>query len=88
VTRALRRRPLAQYLDEIQKSDRAAIGDAVYELYTTDVRVDLSHIRTPVLAVLADGSSQETFKKDASTVPNHAVVVVPNTASTRRSITS
>jgi N-formylmaleamate deformylase len=76
---AVHRDRLAKYLDEIQKSDRAAIGDAVYELYTTDVRGDLSHIRTPVLVVLADGSSQETFKKDASTVPNHTVVVVPNT---------
>jgi N-formylmaleamate deformylase len=76
---AVHRDRLAKYLDEIQKSDRAAIGDAIYELYTTDVRDDLTHIRTPVLALLADGSSQDLFRKDAAVVPNHAVVVVPNT---------
>jgi N-formylmaleamate deformylase len=76
---AVHRERLAKYLDEIQKSDRAAIGDAVYELYTTDVRAGLPHIHTPLLAVLADGTSQVTFTQDASAVPNHQVVVVPNT---------
>ncbi len=75
---AVHRDRLSKYLDEIQKSDRGAIGDAVYELYTTDVRDQLPHIKQPVLAILADGSSQETFKTHASSVPNHSVVVVPN----------
>jgi pimeloyl-ACP methyl ester carboxylesterase len=51
----------------------------VYELYTTDVRDQLPKIHTPVLAVLADGGEQGAFRRDAATVPDHTVVVVPNT---------
>ncbi|HEY0251619.1 MAG TPA: alpha/beta hydrolase, partial [Kofleriaceae bacterium] len=76
---AVHRDRLAKYLDDIQKSDRGAIGDAVYELYTTDVRDQLAHIRSPVLAVLADGSEKDGFKRDANLVPDHTIVVVPNT---------
>ncbi|HEX4453894.1 MAG TPA: alpha/beta hydrolase [Kofleriaceae bacterium] len=69
---------LAPFLDDIARSDRAAIGDAIYELYTTDVRPELPNIHAPVLAVLADGSEQVQFRAQAGAVPNHRVVVVPN----------
>jgi pimeloyl-ACP methyl ester carboxylesterase len=69
---------LAPFLDDIARSDRAAIGDAIYELYTTDVRPELPNIHAPVLAVLADGSEQAQFRAHASKVPKHQVVVVPN----------
>lgn len=76
---AVHRDRLAKYLDDIAKSDRAAIGDAVYELYGTDVRPSLPHIRSPLLAVLADGGEKDGFRRDANLVPDHTVVVVPNT---------
>jgi len=76
---AVHRDRLAKYLDEIQKSDRTAIGDAIYETYQLDLRGELSKIRSPVLTVLADGSSQEQFRQDAASVPAHETVVVPNT---------
>jgi N-formylmaleamate deformylase len=69
---------LAPFLDDIARSDRAAIGDAIYELYTTDVRPELPNIHAPVLAVLADGSEQAQFRAHASKVPNHQIIVVPN----------
>jgi N-formylmaleamate deformylase len=69
---------LAPFLDDIARSDRAAIGDAIYELYTTDVRPELPKIHAAVLAVLADGSEQAQFRTHASKVPKHRVVVVPN----------
>jgi pimeloyl-ACP methyl ester carboxylesterase len=76
---AVHRDRLAKYLDEIQKSDRAAIGDAIYELYVTDVRPALANIKTPVLVVLADGSEKAGFTRDANAVPDHEVAVIPNT---------
>ncbi len=45
---------LAPMLDVVAKSDRRAIGDAIYEQFTTDLRPMLSAIRSPVLVVLAD----------------------------------
>jgi N-formylmaleamate deformylase len=70
---------LAPVLAEVAKSDRRAIGDAIYELSTTDVRGELAKIRVPVLLVLADGSLQDEFRHQASGVREHEVVVVPNT---------
>jgi pimeloyl-ACP methyl ester carboxylesterase len=75
-TRADRLRPL---LPEIARSDRRAIGDAVFELSTTDVRDHLGAIRAPVLVVLADGGLQDQYRKQAAGVRNREVVVVPNT---------
>jgi N-formylmaleamate deformylase len=76
---AVHRDRLAKYLDEIQKSDRTAIGDTIYETYQIDLRDRLPAIKAPVLTILADGSSQDEFKHDATAVPDHTIVVVPNT---------
>jgi pimeloyl-ACP methyl ester carboxylesterase len=76
---AVHRDRLAKYLDEIQKSDRTAIGDTIYETYQLDLRGQLPQIKAPVLTVLADGSSQDAFKQDAAAVPDHQTVVVPGT---------
>jgi N-formylmaleamate deformylase len=75
---ATRRDRLAPFLDDIAKSDRGALGDAIYELYTTDVRDQLPSIHVPVLAVLADGTEQDSFRRQAERVPQHTVVVVPS----------
>jgi len=68
---------LAPMLDVVAKSDRRAIGDAIYEQFTTDLRPMLSAIRSPVLVVLADGGLQDGMRAHANKVPNHTVVVVP-----------
>jgi len=68
---------LAPFLAAVARSDRAALGDAVYELFTTDVRGDLAHIRAPLLLVLADGSLGDGMRAQATPVPDHQVVVVP-----------
>jgi N-formylmaleamate deformylase len=75
---ATKRDRLAPFLDDIAKSDRAALGDAIYELYTTDVRDQLPSIHVPILAVLADGTEQDSFRRQAERVPDHSVVVVPS----------
>jgi pimeloyl-ACP methyl ester carboxylesterase len=68
---------LAPLLDDVARSDRRAIGDAIYEQFTTDLRPMLSGIRSPVLVVLADGSLKDGMSAHAARVPDHTVVVVP-----------
>lgn len=70
---------LAPLLTEIAKSDRRAIGDAVYELAVTTVGDDLARIRAPVLVVLADGSLQHEYRRQARLIHEHQVVVLPRT---------
>ncbi|HSR99975.1 MAG TPA: alpha/beta hydrolase [Kofleriaceae bacterium] len=70
---------LRSTIDAVARSDRRAMGDAVYEMVTHDLRPQLSHIRAPVLLVLADGSLQDTYRQHARAVPNHEVVVLPGT---------
>jgi pimeloyl-ACP methyl ester carboxylesterase len=70
---------LQPMLAEVAKSDRRAIGDAIYELSTTNMRSALGNIRSPVLLVLADGALQDDFRQQAAGVHNREVVVVRNT---------
>jgi N-formylmaleamate deformylase len=67
---------LAAILVGVGRSDRKTIGDAVYELFTTDLRAGLSQIRAPVLLVLADGSLQDGLRAQAGKIPDHQVVVI------------
>jgi pimeloyl-ACP methyl ester carboxylesterase len=76
---SLRPDRLRPVLIEIAKSDRRAIGDAIYELSTTDVRNQLGKIRAPVLLVLADGGLQDEFRRQAEGVRDREVIVVTNT---------
>ena len=70
---------LAPLLGEIARSDRRAIGDAVYELSITTVGDDLARIRVPVLIVLADSPLQGEFRRQASAIREHRVVVLRGT---------
>ena len=69
---------LSLILDDISRSDRTAIGDAIAEMFTTDLRPGLGQIRVPVLAVLADGALQDSYRATAEVVPDHQVIVVPH----------
>jgi pimeloyl-ACP methyl ester carboxylesterase len=67
------------YLAAITRSDRQAIGDAIYELVRTDVRDQLGAITAPLLLVLADGGYQGMYRAQAEKVADHAVVVLQKT---------
>ncbi|HEX4449581.1 MAG TPA: alpha/beta hydrolase [Kofleriaceae bacterium] len=67
------------YLEAITKSDRQTMGDAIYELVTTDLRDQLAAIRAPLLLVLADGGYQQLYRTMVKPVPNHDIVVIPKT---------
>ncbi|MFT3697600.1 MAG: alpha/beta hydrolase [Kofleriaceae bacterium] len=67
------------YLDAIAESDGHAIGDAIYELVTTDLRDKVDQIKAPFLLILADGSMQASYKKMAEPIENKKIVVIPKT---------
>jgi pimeloyl-ACP methyl ester carboxylesterase len=70
---------LTPLLAEIARSDRRALGDAVYELSITTVGDDLARIRTPVLLVLADGALQGEYRRQARAIRERQIVVLPGT---------
>ncbi|MEO6775031.1 MAG: alpha/beta hydrolase [Kofleriaceae bacterium] len=67
------------YLPAIARSDRHAIGDAIYELVTTDLRGKIAAIKAPFLLVLADGGLQNLYKAMVKPIADKKIVVVPNT---------
>ena len=67
------------YLPAIAKSDRHAIGDAIYELVKTDLRDKIGAIEAPFLLVLADGGLQNIYKAMVKPIANKQIVVVPKT---------
>lgn len=67
------------YLEAIARSDRHAIGDAIYELVTTDLRDQLGKIKAPLLLVLADGGLQTLYKGMVKPIADKEIVVLPKT---------
>lgn len=59
------------------KSDRKTIGDAIYEMMSTDLTERMAEITSPVLFVLADGGMQQRIKKQVEDIPDKEIVVVP-----------
>lgn len=59
------------------QSDRRTIGDAIFEMMSTDLTDLLEDIRSPVLFVLADGVFQTRIKKQAEPIREKEIVVVP-----------
>jgi pimeloyl-ACP methyl ester carboxylesterase len=61
------------------RSDRRAMGDAVYELVTTDLADRVEAIHAPTLIVLADGIFKQMITAQVEPIPHHEVVVLPKT---------
>lgn len=72
-------RRVEPYLEQIARSDRQTMGDAIYELVTTSVADRVSRITAPLLLVLSDGGYQQLYRRQAAPVPHHEVVVLPHT---------
>jgi pimeloyl-ACP methyl ester carboxylesterase len=75
-TNAQRIEPVIQ---AVARSDRRALGDAFYELFTTDLRPQMAAIRAPVRMILADGPFQQQIKEAVAAIPSHDVRVLANT---------
>lgn len=72
-------RRIEPFIPAITRSDREAIGNAIYELVTTDLSSLLPKIRAPVLLVLSDGGLKDRYRQQAAPVPHLEVEVVPHT---------
>jgi pimeloyl-ACP methyl ester carboxylesterase len=59
------------------KSDRRTIGEAIFEMMSTDLTDLLEDIRAPVLFVLADGFFQTRIKKQVEPIRDKEIVVIP-----------
>jgi N-formylmaleamate deformylase len=70
---------MLKLIEDVQRSDRQAMGDAIYELETTDLRDKVAAIQAPVLLVLADGGLQQTYRQEVATIPHIDIEVVPHT---------
>lgn len=71
---------MAPVLDEIAKSDRKVIGDAIYEMIMTDLRPEVSNIKAPVLVVAADGGLQGRIREQTADIPDHQMIVIRGAA--------
>ena len=72
-------RKMAPVADAVVRSDRRAIGDAIYEMITTDLTDKVKDITAPVLVIAADGGYQTRIRAQIETIPDHEMIVVPRT---------
>jgi pimeloyl-ACP methyl ester carboxylesterase len=70
---------MAPVADAVIRSDRRAIGDAIYEMMTTDLTDKVKDITAPVLVIAADGGLQGRIRSQIETIPDHEMIVVPHT---------
>jgi N-formylmaleamate deformylase len=67
---------MAPVIEQVTRSDRRAIGDAIYEMMTTDLTDHVQEITAPVLVIAADGGFQQRIRSQIETIPDHQMVVV------------
>jgi len=70
---------MAPVIEAVTRSDRRAIGDAIYEMVTTDLTAQVADITAPVLVIAADGSYQQRIRAQIGAIPDHEMVVLPRT---------
>jgi N-formylmaleamate deformylase len=70
---------MAPVIEAVTRSDRRAIGNAIYEMITTDLTDRVKDIAAPVLVVAADGRYQYRIRAQVATIPDHQMIVLPRT---------
>jgi pimeloyl-ACP methyl ester carboxylesterase len=76
---ARHRERLEPFIDQIARSDRQTVGDAVYELVKVDLTEQIASITAPVLLVLADGGLQDRYRRQAAGIEDLEIKVIPKT---------
>jgi len=71
---------MAPVIDQIAKSDRKVIGDAIYEMIMTDLRSEVPNIKAPVLILAADGGLQYRIREQTKDIPDHQMIVIRGAA--------
>jgi pimeloyl-ACP methyl ester carboxylesterase len=69
---------MAPVIDEIVRSDRRSIGNAIYEMVMTDLRDRVKDISAPVLVIAADGGLSKRIREQTQSIPDLEMVVIPN----------
>ncbi|MBC7974930.1 MAG: alpha/beta hydrolase [Myxococcales bacterium] len=69
-------RKMAPVIAQVIRSDRKAIGNAIYEMVTTNLTAQVQHITAPVLVIAADGGHQTRIRAQIKTIPDHEMIVL------------
>jgi N-formylmaleamate deformylase len=72
-------RKMAPVIEAVTRSDRRAIGDAIFEMVTTDLTDRVKDITAPVLIIAADGGYQHRIRAQSETIPDREMIVLPRT---------
>lgn len=72
-------RKMAPVIEAITRSDRRVIGDAIFEMVTTDLTDRVKDITAPVLVIAADGGLQHRIRAQIATIPDRQMIVLPRT---------
>jgi pimeloyl-ACP methyl ester carboxylesterase len=72
-------RKMEPVIAAVTRSNRRAIGDAIFEMVTTDLTDHVKDITAPVLVIAADGGFQQRIRAQIETIPDHEMVVLPHT---------
>jgi N-formylmaleamate deformylase len=69
---------MAPVIEQVVRSDRTVIGNAIYEMMTTDLTDKVKEITAPVLVIAADGGYQTRIRTQIETIPAHEMIVLPH----------
>ncbi|MEO7731653.1 MAG: alpha/beta hydrolase [Kofleriaceae bacterium] len=69
---------MAPVIEQVVRSDRAVIGNAIYEMMITDLTDKVKEITAPVLVIAADGGYQTRIRAQIETIPAHEMIVLPH----------
>jgi pimeloyl-ACP methyl ester carboxylesterase len=68
---------MAPVIEQVVRSDRTVIGNAIYEMMITDLTDKVKDITAPVLVIAADGGFQTRIRAQIETIPTHEMIVLP-----------
>lgn len=74
---ARNKKALAPIAAKAAKSDRKALGDAIFEMMRTNLTSEMDKIESPVLLVLADGYFKTRIQKQVAAIRDKQVVILP-----------
>jgi N-formylmaleamate deformylase len=72
-------RKMEPVIAAVTRSNRRTIGDAIFEMVTTDLTERVKEITAPVLVIAADGGYQSRIRAQIQTIPDHEMIVLPHT---------
>ena len=72
---ARNKKALAPIAAKAARSDRRALGDAIYEMMITDLTADMPKIEAPVLLLVVDGYFKSRILRQVANIPNKTIQI-------------